>query len=50
MKIKLTLGVSPEDEDREHSMGITAEAYDRLTEALMEAGFEIESGPDRVDD
>ena len=49
MKVILTLNVSPEDTDAEHSMGITNDAYERLSDALMQAGFDIVSGPDRAD-
>lgn len=49
MKINLTLKpMDPDDVDAEHSMGITSDAYDNLTEALMQAGFEIVSGPTRL--
>lgn len=50
MKITLTLKTTdPDDNDPGHAMGITEDAYERLTEALLQAGFEIASGPDRVD-
>lgn len=48
MKIHLALNVDPEDTDAGHSMGITNDAYERLTDALTQAGFEIADGPDRV--
>lgn len=50
MKIDLTLVVDPHDEDSSHSSGITSAAFDRLDEALAEAGFEIESGPTPVEE
>lgn len=49
MKVTLTLDVvDPDDVDAEHSMGITNDAYERLTDRLVEAGFEIVSGPDAL--
>lgn len=49
MDIRLVLRVEdPEDVDAEHHMGITNDAYDRLTEAVAEAGFGIVDGPDAV--
>lgn len=51
MKIDLTLLVNDDQYvDLTHPMGITNEAYDQLTEAIMDAGFEIVNGPDRVDE
>ena len=50
--VKITLALNttdPADDDPEHPMGITADAYDRLTDALQQAGFEIASGPDRAE-
>lgn len=47
MKIALTLNTDPEDADPAHSTGLTSDAHDRLTEALMQAGFEIADGPHR---
>lgn len=47
MDITLTLGVDDDsDVDSEHSTGLTGDAYDRLMDALMNAGFSIVSGPD----
>lgn len=49
MKIEITLSVPEgQDIDLTHPMGITAAAHDRLTEAILDAGFEIAEGPDRV--
>jgi hypothetical protein len=49
MKIDLRLTVNDDKYvDLTHPMGITSDAYDHLTEALMEAGFEIADGPEQV--
>jgi hypothetical protein len=49
VKIEMTLNVTdPDDVDEGHEMGITNAAYDRLYEAVTDAGFEFESGPDKV--
>lgn len=49
MKITLTLLVPDEqDVDLTHPMGITAEAHDRLTDALISSDFEIADGPEQV--
>lgn len=51
MKIKLVLSVpDPEDEDNKSTTGLTQEAYDRLVDAVTDAGFEFESGPHWIDD
>lgn len=49
MKIAVILEVEdPRDLDPHHSTGLTSEAYDRLYEAITDAGFEFVSGPDKV--
>ncbi len=48
MQVNLKLDVDPSDADESHSTGLTSEAFDRLTDALAQAGFEIADGPDRV--
>jgi hypothetical protein len=49
MKIDLRLTVNDDKYvDLTHPMGITSDAYDHLTEALMEAGFEVADGPHAV--
>lgn len=52
MKIKVILSpADPDDADASDSTGLTEEAYNRLTDALIRAGFDIEdieSGPDKV--
>jgi len=51
VKITLTLSVPElEDIDATHPMGITNTAYDRLYEAITDAGFEFVDGPDRIDE
>lgn len=48
MKIRIVLEVDdPGDEDATHSTGLTAEAYDRLADALSGAGFGIADGPEQ---
>lgn len=51
MKIEMTLSV-PDDQDVDatHPMGITNAAYDRLYEAVTDAGFEFVEGPERADE
>jgi hypothetical protein len=48
VKINLTLDVDPSDHDASDSTGLTAEAHDRLCDALTDAGLSIESGPDQL--
>lgn len=49
MKIEITLSVPEgQDIDATHPMGITGAAYDRLSEAIADAGFEIAEGPDKL--
>lgn len=51
MKITMTLNVPEEDDwDPPHPMGITTAAYDRLYEAVTDAGFEFVDGPDKLED
>jgi hypothetical protein len=51
VKITMTLSVpEPEDIDATHPMGITNTAYDRLYEAVTDAGFEFVDGPDAVEE
>jgi hypothetical protein len=46
MKITMVLQVEdPDDVDEGHSMGITNDAYDRLYEAVTDAGFAWVDGP-----
>lgn len=46
--ITVTLAVDPDDVDESASCGLTEEADSRLADALLTAGFEIVSGPDRA--
>lgn len=49
MKITMTLNVpDPADVDEDDPTGLTNPAYDRLSDAIGEAGFEWEQGPDKV--
>lgn len=48
MKITMTLDVEPEDVDEADGTGLTSAAYDRLSEAIADAGFEFDRGPDGV--
>ena len=51
MHITMTLNVPEEgDWDPAHSMGLTTAAYDRLYEAVTDAGFEFVEGPDKVEE
>ena len=45
MKVQIILNVEDEDADPGHDTGVTEEAFERLLDALGEAGFEIDSGP-----
>jgi hypothetical protein len=47
MRIVLTLEVTdPTDIDTNHRTGLSTSGYDRLTDALADAGFDIYAGPD----
>jgi hypothetical protein len=51
MKITMVLQVEdPVDVDEGHSMGITNDAYDRLYEAVTDAGFAWVEGPTAATD
>jgi hypothetical protein len=47
VKIRIVLDVlDEEDQDPDDSSGLTEGAYLRLTDAISNAGFDIDSGPD----
>lgn len=46
MEITLRLRVPEESADPEHSTGLTEDAFDQLSDVLMELGYEFVSGPD----
>lgn len=50
MKIEMTLFVpEPEDIDEENvNTGLTEAAYNRLYDAVTDAGFEFDDGPTKV--
>lgn len=42
MKVRITMDIDPEWADSEHQMGVTAEAYERLVDALNAFGDDID--------
>lgn len=46
VKILLILAVDPADSDPNDASGLTEKAFVRLTEAVADAGFTLEQGPD----
>jgi hypothetical protein len=49
MKIEMTLVVDePTDVDTTDSTGLTEQAFERLSDALMACGFSIDQGPTQV--
>jgi hypothetical protein len=47
-KVTLTLEVDSSDVDLDSRTGLTEVAFDRLLEAVADAGFQIDEGPDLV--
>lgn len=49
--VEIEITISPteiEDQDEDHSTGLTTKGYERLMDALRSAGFEVTEGPDLV--
>jgi len=50
MRVEMTLQCGdPDDEDVRNTTGLTDAAYNRLYDAITDAGFEWVTGPDRVE-